>query len=198
MRAPLAAALLLLGAPGCVAGNKLHRAESPGGPVEKLSVEDVPVTGSHVDVDAAGTTVEGELIAVDPTDFWILEETPANASVRSPCWIQVHQSQITSVHIRLYDTHPGVNAALSVLGLASTLANGYYLVFTAPIWIVGGTFSIVSAAQARHYYVSPQDYWLLPQFARFPGGLPAGRAACPQHPPAPPPAAPSTGVPAST
>jgi len=180
-----ALALLLLATAGCVAGNKLQRWESPGGSVPTLDVEDVPVTGAHIDVDAEGQTTKGELLAVDAMHFWVLPE-------QSTTWTPVHRATVTAVHVRLYDTYPGVNAGLMVAGIATTLANGYFLLVTAPVWVILGSVSIVSAAAARYYPVDSADYNLLPQFARFPEGMPPGKAECVlhAHPEPVPPASP--------
>jgi hypothetical protein len=177
--------MLVLATAACVAGNKLERWESPGGPVAEVEVQNVPVTGAHVYVDAEGSTTEGELLAVDAVHFWVLPD-------KGVTWTAVHRTTVTAVHIRLYETEPGVNAAIAGAGVVSTLLNGQLLVFTAPVWVAAGTISVVSAAQARYYGVDPAQHNLLAQFARFPEGLPPGRVQCPEHPEpglVPPPAA---------
>jgi hypothetical protein len=170
----LCLALLALATTGCVAGNKLQRWEPPGGDIPVVALEEVPVMGAQVEVEAEGQTVRGELLSVDETHFWILRE-------QETTWTPVHRATMSAVHVRLYDTYPGVNAGLMVAGILSTISNGFFLVFTAPLWAVVGSVSIVSASNARSYAVEPSDYNLLVQFARFPQGMPPGQGECPQH-----------------
>jgi hypothetical protein len=81
---------------------------------------------------------------------------------------------VREARVTWYDSHGGSVAGLAALGALTTISNGAFLVFTAPMWMIGGT---VAAHSQYHAPVvkSPQQAWdEIRPFARFPQGLPAG------------------------
>jgi hypothetical protein len=63
---------------------------------------------------------------------------------------------------------------LVLLGTLSTISNGAFLLFTAPMWIIGG--SIATGARSFEPIVDypKRDWGHLAPFARYPQGMPRG------------------------
>ena len=83
-------------------------------------------------------------------------------------------SDIKSARLAQYRSDATDIGGVVFLGTLSTLSNGFLLVFTAPMWIIGG-----SATASRRSFEPIMDFpkreWrrFVP-FARFPQGLPEG------------------------
>jgi hypothetical protein len=110
-----------------------------------------------------GTAAEGELIDVQPTFVRVL----TGAGV-------VRESRPAIATASLYTYQPELSSfvAWGVLGTLSTIANGVFLVFTAPAWEL--TAGLSSLAERSHVKMQYPDDTLeaLGQWARFPGGMP--------------------------
>lgn len=134
-----------------------------------------------------GAEIAGELIAIDPGAIRVLGSTGL---------ISIARSDVESARLWAWDGEYGRLVAWGGLGTASTISHGYFLVISAPIWII--TTAITAAVESRapllHY---PDDGWdKLAIWARFPQGTPPGVFAgdlVQQHrtPPAPAPAPPA-------
>ena len=165
-------ALLVFALSGCTASSaQLDRSHGFGGTRVSVAVEQVPVRGHQIDVEAFGRdarryNVSGELLAVDPANIWVLE--PANVVTGVP------RDDLLDVKIELYDSGSDVSVVWTVIGAASTLSHGVLLIVTGPVWIVTGTAASFGASQANNLYVPPEQAGDLYQFARFPQGLPPG------------------------
>lgn len=116
--------------------------------------------GSWIEINSRNGNIWGELIAVD-NDTVFVADTTLHA---------IASTDILSARLVTYDKAnlPG----LVFLGTVSTLSNGLFLVFTAPMWLIGGSI----AATIRSFdpiidYPSKQLSNFVP-FARFPQGLP--------------------------
>ncbi len=106
----------------------------------------------------------GELLAVQDERVYILQ----GDAVKS-----VPIDSVTKAKLTWYDSQAGGVAAGAVLGTVTTLSNGFYLVFTAPMWIIGG--SVATHQRSRDPIIAtPKQAWseFVP-YARFPQGLPA-------------------------
>ncbi len=107
--------------------------------------------------------VDGELLAIQNERVYVLQ----GESVRPVPIDSIYKAKLT-----WYDSQPGQVAAGTVLGTLLTLSNGWYLVFTAPTWIIGG--SVASSTQSREPIIEESKHaWseFVP-YARFPQGLP--------------------------
>jgi hypothetical protein len=71
-------------------------------------------------------------------------------------------------HIRLvgYETSAAQLTAWAILGGLSTPTHGWYLLFTAPAWAIGGVIAVRTEARA------PVFHEAMTRFARLPQGLP--------------------------
>lgn len=107
----------------------------------------------------------GELIAAGEDSLWILADSqavviPTPAAETGRLWVYAPQS--------------GNLEAWTVGGVLSTISNGLVLVFTAPMWIVGGTIASGSEKRAAQRRGPPLSWAELAGYARFPQGLPDG------------------------
>ena len=108
---------------------------------------------------------DGELIAVSADSVWLLDQDQALVIPT----VSVERGKLTA-----YAAQKGPLALWTVLGTLSTISNGWFLIFTAPMWIVGGSLSVGSESRAPERK-SPQLSWEeLAPYARFPQGMPEG------------------------
>jgi len=149
--------------------------------------------GWIVVTDRQGAEIAGELIAIDPGAVRVLGTTGL---------VSVARSDVASARLWAWDAEHGRVGVWGGLGTLSTISHGFFLVISAPIWLVT---TAVTAAVATHAPIVsyPDDGWdKLAIWARFPQGMPAGvyagdlvqqhRAPAPAPPavePAAPPAA---------
>jgi hypothetical protein len=115
----------------------------------------------------SGAGVEGELIAVDPDTVFVLSGTGL---------LTVPKRTVRQATLFAFDAQWGGLALWSVLGALSTVSNGYFLVLTAPIWIIAGTSATASRSRAPMVELAQEgDRWeKLRLYARFPQGMPMG------------------------
>lgn len=110
------------------------------------------------------TAVSGELIAVNADSVF----------VAGTGFYAVALSSVKSARLEAYESYSGEVGGLAMLGTLTTISNGAFLIFTAPMWIIGG--SAVSASRSREPMIDypKRDWNRLAAFARFPQGLPEG------------------------
>ena len=150
---------------------QLDRRHSFGGEAERVPISEVPVRGYEVSIEVhdgtRGYSVSGELLAVDRSDLWVLESTN---EVRA-----VPRLQIVEVTVEVYSQSTGGLLAWSLVGTASTISHGIFLVFSAPVWLVTGLSATANAEATDDLTVqSARELDQLTQFSRFPQGLPSG------------------------
>ena len=110
------------------------------------------------------TKLAGELIAISADSIFIVNEL----------FHAIAQSDIRSARLVVYKSYAEGMGGLGFLGTLSTISHGIVLVFTAPLWIIGGS----SAAAIRSFepiidYPKKELSRFAP-FARYPQGLPSG------------------------
>ena len=86
----------------------------------------------------------------------------------------VARHAIVDGRITWYHVDPTGLGLASLLGTASTISNGYYLVFTAPLWIITGSIATFTYAREPVVSLGSDAARDLRPFARFPIGMPAG------------------------
>lgn len=117
--------------------------------------------GGWVEIKSRQAQIWGELIAVAQDTVFV-----ADTSLRA----------IASTHIvsaRLVTYHAEGLMGLGVfLGTLSTISNGAFLIFTAPMWLIGG--SIAAGSRSYDPIIDYPDKPLkdFVPFARYPQGLP--------------------------
>ncbi len=109
--------------------------------------------------------IHGELLAVDRTHVYVLRPDDMRA---------VAIDSVREARVTWYNSHGGAVVGATVIGTFMTISNGAFLVFTAPMWMIGGTL----AAHSQYHepvLESPDRGWdEIRPFARFPQGLPPG------------------------
>ncbi|MBX7101043.1 MAG: hypothetical protein K1X89_25225 [Myxococcaceae bacterium] len=171
-----ALALVLL-ASGC-RHVPLDRSADPGGSVETVALEQVPVKGfpavAFVGDDQARH--DGELMAVDVDYLWI-----APAAGQLEC---IPVGLVRSVEIEVHPSMVGWSVLWSVLGTASTLTHGWWLIFSGSTWVATGLASGLTLASGNDVVAAPKELPRLNEYARFPQGLPEALRGCPRSAPA--------------
>ena len=169
---------VLLATTACKTANP-DRSLNRGDLERDVRVDEVPVRGSLVTVkrlDDKDNKLVGELLGVDEEHLWLRVENKE---------LPVPRVDVQRVELELYPSKAGDTGIWTGLGTASTLSHGYFLVFSAPIWLLTGITSSVSASKANTVVLEPQELDLLRQYARFPQGMPVtAPAPSPTEPPA--------------
>jgi hypothetical protein len=154
---------------GCATNNRrLDRSARMGEPAKvRPDVSAVPVRGFPVVVTSKvpALCVEGELLAVGTDRLYLATEKGL---------VGVPMRTILHVRLELYPSNALAMAAWSAGGFLSTASHGFFLLLTAPVWLVVGTAVTVHAYAANKRDIEPAEFDKLYQYARFPAGLPPG------------------------
>jgi hypothetical protein len=108
---------------------------------------------------------DGELIAVSADSVWVLGQDQARV---------IPTSAVSAGKLTAYAAQKGALTAWAVVGTLSTISNGWFLVFTAPMWLIGGPLAVGSESHAPERKSPPLMWEELAPFARFPQGMPEG------------------------
>jgi hypothetical protein len=122
----------------------------------------------ELEVTDSGTRqhrVEGELLAVSATDVWVLGDSGA---------VVVPTGMVKAGQLTGYRSSAGAISGYSALGTLSTISNGVFLIFTAPMWIIGGSLAAGAESGQPVRKVPPLEWPQLDAWARFPQGMPEG------------------------
>ena len=110
---------------------------------------------------------DGELIAVSADSVWVLS---GNQGLVIPT-ATVKKGKLTA-----YAAQKNGLTAWMLLGTLSTISNGGFLIFTAPMWLIGGSLAVGGESRAPERKSPPLTWVELAPFARFPQGIPEGIA----------------------
>jgi len=106
----------------------------------------------------------GELIAVTPDSMFILNESGLS---------EISAAAVKKTKLEIFKERKVVGL-WAMLGTLSTLSHGFYLVLSAPIWVISGISGAVGESRSGIVEIegsSPEEFR---KYARFPQGLPAG------------------------
>jgi len=144
---------------GCAGG-------PPGGWAPSSSESATDPYGAWARVrDTSGHWVcEGELLAVTADTLWIFADT---SGVRS-----VSLSGVQRVRVYRYGSESIVPAGFALLGAISTLSHGWWLIISAPVWVLTGVFTAGIESAAARIDVTPGEWVALRRYVRWPGGWP--------------------------
>jgi hypothetical protein len=118
---------------------------------------------THHDTEERRT--DGELIAVSAESLWVLSGNQG---------LVIPTAEVKSGKLTAYAAQHGPLTLWTIVGTLSTISNGAFLIFTAPMWIIGGSLAVAGESRAPQRN-SPSLAWVeLAPFARFPQGLPPG------------------------
>jgi hypothetical protein len=137
--------------------------------------EDVPqnVYGGWITVTTAPDSLKpndkwmmygGEFIASGDSDIYLLYDS----------LYRIPKRNITESTLELDAKNTGAYGGWVAGGSLLTISNGYYLVFTLPLWLVAGIPSVSGESIRDRYEMDEptQEYWnSIKMFARFPQGV---------------------------
>lgn len=104
----------------------------------------------------------GELIAVSTDSIFIASER----------LLSIAKSDVTSARLIAYKSNSGMMGTLVLLGTLSTYFNGIFIVYTFPMWIIGGSIILIRRL-CEPIIDYPKHKWdSFAKFARYPQGLP--------------------------
>jgi hypothetical protein len=107
----------------------------------------------------------GELIAVSADSVWVLDDRGG---------VVIPTATVRKGKLTAYAPQSGDLATWTVVGTLATISNGAFLIFTAPMWIIGGTLVTGNESRAPERRHPPLTWVGLAPYARFPQGMPAG------------------------
>ncbi|MBM3328223.1 MAG: hypothetical protein FJY67_01960 [Calditrichaeota bacterium] len=133
------------------------------------AVGEVPVKGRIIEVTYHGyygrTSRKGELLAVTSDSLYFLLNRYVTA---------LPQTSITKIEMQVHNITGSKIMLWTLGGMLSTVSHGFVLGLTAPLWLIVGSFSAVSAAHGSWKAYKLADWDNLRAFARYPQGLPEG------------------------
>lgn len=115
------------------------------------------------------TTLKGEFIALQDQLICILTQNDSVVFI-----------PVFSIYYAVLETHEhkyGPLALWTLIGTLSTISHGFFLIITAPVWLISGTISTVNASYEGYFTKKHPDieWWKsVERYARFPQGLPGG------------------------
>ncbi len=104
----------------------------------------------------------GELIAVSGDSIYV-----ADSSLHV-----VAQSDVLKARLVAYNSHAGKMGTWTILGTLSTISHGFFLLLSAPVWMIGGGIATVARSREPILDYPKHNFNRFAPFARFPGGLP--------------------------
>jgi hypothetical protein len=117
-------------------------------------------------------TTEGELIAIATDTVFVL------TSLSEPGHLDaVPKRDISDGKLGHYDPDTGILVGWTLLGIPSTISHGFFLVLTAPMWMLGGWGATLGHSSTAIEGIAPYEIgqWeSLKLYARFPQGMPDG------------------------
>lgn len=169
-RAALVLALALAaGGSACAKRPELDRSVALGDALPELPpVEDVPVHGFTVTVEAEARPVTGELLAVDPTALWVLEEGESGRA--RP--VAIPRRDVRAVGVVALESGGTVTGVWAGIGTISTISHGFFLIFSVPVWAIVGVGTGLDEGLSNDLRIEPDNLDGLGQYARFPQGMP--------------------------
>ena len=127
--------------------------------------------GAWVNVDLAsaeqGAALRGELIAVALDSIFVLT---LDAEFHA-----IARADVTRARVAYYSSQHGQLAAWTIIGSLATLSHGFFLVFSFPVWAIGGSVTTGGQSRAPLADVGENKHsWdAVTKYARFPQGLPS-------------------------
>jgi hypothetical protein len=115
--------------------------------------------------DSTERHTDGELIAVSAESVWVLSGSQG---------LVIPTSAVKGGKLTAYAAQKGGLTTWAALGTLATLSNGGFLLFTAPMWIIGGSLAVGGESRAPERKNPPLTWVELAPFARFPQGMPQG------------------------
>jgi hypothetical protein len=115
--------------------------------------------------DSTERHTDGELIAVSAESVWVLSGSQG---------LVIPTTAVNKGKLTAYAAQKGGLTTWTALGTLATISNGLALVFTAPMWLIGGPLAVGAESRAPERKHPPLKWEELTPFARFPQGMPTG------------------------
>jgi hypothetical protein len=124
---------------------------------------------------SAGGQLTGELISADRGHVLLLGDDHELRALK--------YDELNELRLGVHDNNKGGYIAWMVLGTLSTASHGFWLVFSAPTWLIAGGVSVAAESQRGVFDCRPREDTKHPEasclelagnFSRFPQGLPPG------------------------
>jgi hypothetical protein len=114
-----------------------------------------------------GGGLSGELLAVDDQALYL---------GLSPRLTRVPHQCVTVLQLAAFETPAMDVSAVGALGTFSTLSHGFFLIFTAPIWVATGGLSSYGHSRSGHlkFGLGEEPLPRASAWSRFPAGMPTG------------------------
>ncbi len=119
------------------------------------------VYGAWISVNGDSARIAGELIAISDDTVFVADSTLH----------AIAEGEIRSARLVVFQPGGSIGAGV-FFGTLSTISNGWYLVFTAPMWLIGGTIAASSRSFDPIIDYPQRSMEKLVPFARYPQGLP--------------------------
>lgn len=146
--------------------------QAPDGYLPDASGTQWDVYGGWITVDYGEkdsiNTVEGEFIGFQDSVVYILTESDL---------FTIRYEKVRSASLDVNTRQTGLFAGWTLLGTLSTASHGWYFILSAPLWLLTGIPSTVSASyDGRYADDHPGIAWWqsVTKFSRFPQGIPKG------------------------
>lgn len=154
--------VLLLFFSGCA------NVKAPSSYLEYADSKRTDVYGSWINVIMPSAkkdsiTQSGELIAVSFDSIYVMNTTFTVLPI----------NKINKAILINYDSDYREMSGLVALGSLATISNGWFLVFTLPIWVIGGTISTSNRSYEPILEFPEKSFSEFEHYSRFPNGLPA-------------------------
>jgi hypothetical protein len=109
--------------------------------------------------------IDGELIAVSADSLWVLNEQQG---------LVIPTTAAKKAKLTAYGAQTGALTTWTVVGTLATISNGAFLIFTAPMWLIGGPLTVGGESRSAERKTPPLSWVELAPYARFPQGMPEG------------------------
>lgn len=146
--------------------------QAPHGYLPDASSEQIDVYGGWITLEySAGNSVEtadGEFIAFQDSSVYVLTEFRL---------IRIPSKDVRRASVDIYSKNTLTFALWTVAGTASATTHGWYVIISAPLWLLTGIPSTISESMdGRLERGNPSTSWWLSasKFSRFPQGIPKG------------------------
>lgn len=139
----------------------------PTGYLEPADVAQREAFGGWITVHVDSSSIEGELIAVQPDTVFVLRQSVG--------LVGVPLTDDTWGQLGWYNAQWGGLTAWAVVGAASTISHGVVLIASFPVWAIGGSLAVSSASRAPIVRIrrnDPEGWTQAARYARFPQGMP--------------------------
>jgi hypothetical protein len=140
---------------------------APRKSVPKRNAISTDAFGGWITINAGNpAALSGELIGLTEASVYIMTGDGLEL---------IPKQQIVSARLVMFNTESFEYGLWTTAGSLATISNGYFMIFTFPLWLATGIPVSAGEANRQNYLDYPASGWdELNKFARFPQGIPPG------------------------